>query len=161
MADVPKGRGAAKSPAGPGLAEEELTSKIGAAAHAAKKDAADRSFGYRSLVRAWKGQQDADRKMREVYARRLIWLLIGQVIAINVTFLLLGWKVFGFTIEPWTARTFVVTAFLEVASLVLIVAKNLFPPSSNRALELIGRLDAREERTKAAGRKQAAKPRSS
>jgi len=143
-----------------GTRQEEPRS---AADLAAKKAAADRSFGHRSLVKAWKEQQDADRAMREVYARRLIWLLVGQVVGINAFFLLIGWRVLGFTIEPWTARTFVVTAFLEVASLVLIVAKYLFPTPSDRALEVIGQLNASEARAKSrpAGRKQAGKPRSS
>ena len=163
MADAGRSRGTAGATYVPGIPEEKFKSKSDVKDHAARKAAADRSFGHRSLVRAWKEQQDADRKMREVYARRLIWLLVGQVAGINAFFLLMGWRVLGFVIEPWTARTFVVTAFLEVASLVLIVAKYLFPPPSDRALEMIGQLNTSEARarSKSAARKTAKSPRPS
>jgi len=104
--------------------------------------ARDRSFGLRSFVAAWKKQQEADRKMREKYASRLIGVLVVQVLLANLFFGLIGFAAWGFRVEPWTAQTFLVTTFLEVSSLVLLVAKYLFPAPTDKALEVISGLNA-------------------
>jgi len=94
-----------------------------------------------SFVGAWKKQQDADRKMREKYANRLIGVLVIQVILVNLFFGLIGFHAWGFEAERWTAQTFLVTTFLEISSLVLIVAKYLFPAPTDKALEVIAGLN--------------------
>ena len=102
--------------------------------------ARDQGFGIRSFVAAWKKQQDAGRKMREKYANRLIGVLVFQVLLVNVFFALIGFRVGGFEAERWTAQTFLITTFLEISSLVLIVAKYLFPAPTDKALEVIAGL---------------------
>ncbi len=106
----------------------------------ADRVAKDKSYGLRSFVLAWKKQQEADRNMRGKYANRLILVLILQVVLIHLFFALIWFGTWGFKIEPWVAQTFIVTTYLEISSLILIVAKYLFPAPTDKALEVIGRL---------------------
>jgi hypothetical protein len=109
--------------------------------------ARDRSYGHRSLVKAWKDQQEADRAMRGKYANILIKVLIGQVILINLFFAIIGFKIWGFETDKWLAHNFILSSFLEICSLVLIVAKYLFPPATDKALDIIGGLNGRSPRS--------------
>ena len=88
----------------------------------------DRSHRLRTLVKAWKDQQTQDRKLREKYANWLMLALAIQAVIVNVAFVLLG--VGLLTVEPWTARTFIVAVFGEIAALVLLVVRYLFVPQS-------------------------------
>ena len=94
-----------------------------------------------TVVEAWKRQQEQDRKTRGYYASCLMWVMVGQIIAINIAFFLMG---LGYLkIPDGTAKTFIITTFVEISALVLTVTKYLFPPSSDRILDLIQ--DARQE----------------
>jgi hypothetical protein len=96
----------------------------------------DQSHRLRTVVRAWKEQQAQERKLRDRYANLLIWGMGIQVLFINVIIILLGTNLI--TLEPWTARTFVVSVFAEITALVLVVVKFLFrgPDGSDLAAEL-------------------------
>jgi len=90
-----------------------------------------------TIISAWKQQQIQDRKMRKKYATWLLIAMSGQILSINLIFLLLGLG--GLKYEPWTANTFIMAVFAEVAALVLLVVKYLFPPSTDKILDLIDR----------------------
>jgi hypothetical protein len=100
----------------------------------------DRSHQIRTIVKAWKDQQAQDRKMRERYATYLIVAMGLQAITINVVFVLMGCGVLTF--EAWTARTFILSVFAEIAAMVLIVVKYLFTPSSDKVLQFLGQKKA-------------------
>lgn len=95
----------------------------------------DRSHQVRTIVKAWKDQQAQDRKMRERYANYLIAAMGLQALVVNVIFVLIGCAVLNF--EPWTARTFIMSVFAEMAAMVLIVVKYLFTPSSDKVLQFL------------------------
>jgi hypothetical protein len=101
------------------------------------RDVQDRSYRLRTIVRAWDRQQTQDRQMRERYATWLMIALAVQAGCINVVCILLGAGVLH--LEPWTARTFIMSVFAEIAALVLIVVKYLFTPTSDKILQLTGR----------------------
>jgi hypothetical protein len=96
----------------------------------------DRSHQIRTIIKAWKDQHAQDRRMRERYATYLIVAMGLQAIAINVVFVLMGCEVLTF--EAWTARTFIMSVFAEIAAMVLIVVKYLFTPSSDKVLQFLG-----------------------
>ncbi len=100
------------------------------------QDIRERVKHHRTIVTAWKHQQEQDREMRKLYATWLMAAMSIQIVAINIIFILIGCKVLTF--EPWTANTFVVAVFAEVGALVLLVVKYLFPAASDKILELIG-----------------------
>lgn len=95
----------------------------------------DRSHLIRTIVKAWKDQQSQDRTMRDRYAYYLIAAMGIQALIVNIVFVLMGCSVLTF--EPWTAKTFILSVFAEIASMVLIVVKYLFTPSSDRVLQLL------------------------
>ncbi len=95
----------------------------------------DRSHQIRTIVRAWKDQQAQDRMMRERYANYLIVAMGVQALAVNVVFVLIGCGLLTF--EPWTAKTFIMAVFAEIAAMVLIIVKYLFTPSSDKVLQFL------------------------
>ena len=101
----------------------------------------DRAKHHRTIVAAWKSQQDQDRRMRKTYANWLMGAMSVQVVAINLIFVLIGRGVLKF--EPWTANTFVMATFAEISALVLLVVKDLFPATNDRILDLIDRFKDR------------------
>ena len=101
------------------------------------QDIQERAKHDRTIVAAWKQQQDQDRKMRKLYANWLMGAMSIQVVAVSVIFVLIGCGVLKF--EQWTANTFVTATFAEISALVLLVVKYLFPATSDRILDLIDR----------------------
>lgn len=103
----------------------------------------DETYRLRTVLRAWKDQQAQDRNLRSRYAT---WLMIAmgvQMVVINVVFVLMGCSVLKF--EQWTANTFIMGVFAEVAALVLLVVKYLFTPASDKILDLMkGQKDGEE-----------------
>ncbi len=106
-------------------------------------DIQERVKHHRTIVNAWKQQQDQDRKMRKLYASWLIGAMSVQVVAINVIFVLIGCSVLRF--EQWTANTFVMATFAEISALVLLVVKYLFPATTDRILDLIDHFKNRDK----------------
>ncbi len=107
------------------------------------QDIQERAKHHRTIVSAWKQQQDQDRKMRKLYANWLMGAMSVQVLAINIIFVLIGCGVLKY--EPWTANTFVMATFAEISAFILLVVKYLFPATSDRILELIDRFKERNE----------------
>ena len=107
------------------------------------QDIHERAKHHRTIVNAWKNQQDQDRKMRKLYATWLMVVMSIQIVAINVIFILIGCKVLMF--EPWTANTFVMAVFTEIGALVLLVVKYLFPATSDKILELLGLFKSKDQ----------------
>lgn len=101
------------------------------------QDIQERVKHHRTIVNAWKQQQDQDRKMRKMYANWLMGVMSVQVVAINVIFVLIGCGVLKF--EQWTANTFLTATFAEITALILLVVKYLFPATTDRILALIDR----------------------
>lgn len=99
------------------------------------KEIHDRSYRVRVIVKAWKDQQTQDRKMREQYARWLMLAMAVQAVIVNVAFVLMGFGLL--TVEPWTARTFIMAVFAEIAALVLLVVKYLYTPSTDKILDYL------------------------
>ena len=66
-----------------------------------------------------------------------------QIGVINIVFILIGMKVLVF--EQWTANTFIMSVFAEVAALVLLVVKYLFARPDDTLLRLAGRKRQREK----------------
>jgi hypothetical protein len=95
----------------------------------------DRSHRLRTIVRAWKDQQTQDRKLREKYAHGLMIALAVQAVFVNAVCVLLGCGTL--TVEPWTARPFIIAVFGEIAALVLLVVKYLFTPSGDTILKYL------------------------
>ncbi len=103
----------------------------------------DRSHRLRAIVKAWKDQQTQDRKLREKYAHLLMIAMAIQAVFINIAFLLIGFGLL--VVEPWTARTFMMAVFAEMAAMVLLVVKYLFTPSGDAILKY---LDERKPKTR-------------
>jgi hypothetical protein len=108
------------------------------------QDIQERGKHHRTIVNAWKQQQDQDRKMRKLYATWLMLAMSVQVVVVNIIFVLIGCGVLKY--EPWTANTFVMAVFAEVSALVLLVVKYLFPSTSDKILELIDSFRTKRER---------------
>jgi hypothetical protein len=108
------------------------------------KDIHERSRHHRTIINAWKQQQDQDRKMRKMYATWLMVAMSGQIAGIYVIFILIG---FGFLeYQQWTMNTFIMSVFAEVGAMVLLVVKYLFPSTSDKVLDLIDRFRTKEPR---------------
>lgn len=95
----------------------------------------DRSHRVRAIVKAWKDQQAQDRKLREKYAHWLLVALAVQAALANLAFVLLGLGLL--VVEPWTARSFLLAVFAEIAALVLLVVKYLFTPPGDTILKYL------------------------
>lgn len=98
------------------------------------QDIHDQSYRLRTVLSAWKSQQTQDRKMREQYAWWLMAAMGGQIVAINIVFVLIGCRILTF--EQWTANSFIMSVFAEVAALVLLVVKYLFARPDDTLLKL-------------------------
>lgn len=85
----------------------------------------DSSYRLRTVVAAWEKQQADERNLRNRYAKWLVVILLLQVVAINVAFFLIG---FGWlAIEKWVASSFIAGSFFEIASMIFVVVRYLFP----------------------------------
>lgn len=96
----------------------------------------DRSHRIRTIVNAWRAQQSQDRAMRRKYATWLIVAMGVQAIIINAVFFLIGYEVLK--VDPWTARSFILAVFGELAAMVYFIVKYLFRPASETVLQLAG-----------------------
>ncbi len=101
------------------------------------KEIENETFRLRTVLAAWKTQQSQDRKMREKYARWRMVLMSAQMVVINIVFILIGCGLLDF--EEWTANTFIMAVFSEIAALVVIIVKFLFTRPDDTLLNLIDR----------------------
>jgi len=108
------------------------------------QDIQERSRHHRTIINAWKQQQDQDRKMRKMYANWLMVAMSGQIVGINVIFILIGCGLLEF--QQWTTNTFVMSVFAEVSAMALLVVKYLFPATSDKVLDLIDRFRTKDQK---------------
>lgn len=108
------------------------------------QDIRERSRHHRTIVRAWKQQQDQDRKMRKTYATWLLLAMSAQIVAIHIIFILIGTG--GLEFQQWTTNTFVMSVFAEVSAMALLVVKYLFPATSDKVLDLIDRFRTKDQK---------------
>jgi NADH:ubiquinone oxidoreductase subunit K len=76
--------------------------------------------------------------LRKDYGKAMLSLVIGQVVAVNVYFVLIGTATIH--IDADVFKTFAVSVFAEIVALALVVTRSLFPPPSNSMLDSIGDL---------------------
>jgi hypothetical protein len=119
--------------------ESELSNTEDLKRKAREQNLKHRDISLKALVDAWNRQQEQDRETRRNYAKRLLGILIAQIFVINLAFFLMGWGLLK--VQEGTAKTFIISTFLEISSLVLIVVKYLFPVTSDKVLEVIDRLN--------------------
>jgi hypothetical protein len=100
--------------------------------------AKDQSFKLTTLVNAWQRQNKAERKLRQKVAWCILVALAVQIILVNVTFFLIGFKVMVADAE--LAKIFILAVFAEIVAMVLIVLRYLFPQTGNEFLQLIKEL---------------------
>ena len=85
----------------------------------------DSSYRLRTVVEAWEKQQTEERNLRSRYAKWLVIVLSLQVVVINIAFFLIGFGLIN--IEEWVASSFIVSALLEISSMIFVVVRYLFP----------------------------------
>jgi ABC-type transport system involved in cytochrome bd biosynthesis fused ATPase/permease subunit len=112
--------------------EEEI--RLAGRAQAVK----DKSRAVRTIVDAWKKQQEEERKLRARYATWLLLAMSFQVVCLIAAFFLIGTGTLK--VEKWVATAFMVGIFGEVAAMALIVVKYLFPPVPRDIAGLLDKL---------------------
>lgn len=100
------------------------------------RDADERLTRIRKIIQAWEAQQKEDRKLRGSYANKLIWIFIIELVAVFISFLLIGLRIL--IVEEWTARVFILSVFVQTAGLILIIVKYLFPEKGPDFLRFFG-----------------------
>lgn len=90
----------------------------------------DRTFErirVRSLHEQRLKRLDLSLKLRTSYGGHLLRLVAMQTAFVDLLVLLQGSKLGGFAIEEASFRTFLIVVFVQIAALVLVVTKSLFP----------------------------------
>lgn len=98
----------------------------------------DRSRKLTTILTAWTQQQDQDRALRKTYGKWLLVALFVQTFLINLAFVLIGAKVL--VVDQWVAQTFIVSVFAEIAAMVVIIVKYLFPDKSDAIVNILEKL---------------------
>jgi hypothetical protein len=68
---------------------------------------------------------EADRKLRQSYASKWFWVVVVQLLFVNVFFVLTA--IMQWQIDPWTMRIFISATLAEAFGIVLVITRNLFP----------------------------------
>lgn len=97
--------------------------------------ARDQSYKLQTLVTAWKLQNEAERGLRQKVAWYILGALGLQILLVNVCYFLIGFNVLH--VDADLSKLFVLAVFAEVAAMVLIVLRYLFPQVGNEFLQLI------------------------
>ncbi|QIL89927.1 hypothetical protein GNX18_09290 [Microbulbifer sp. SH-1] len=77
------------------------------------------------LVQSQLDDSQNDRELKKRYANYFIWILVGQLFAMNLAFILVGFKWMEF--ERYELELYLAGTLAEVFGIVLIITKNLFP----------------------------------
>lgn len=88
-----------------------------------------------TILGIWSKQHELERDQRGKYADWFKWVLVIQLIAINIAFFLIGRGCLYF--DQWTVNIFIVSVFGEIMGIVLIIVKYLFTSTSKEMIELI------------------------
>ena len=98
----------------------------------------DQSYKLRTVVAAWKEEQDLDRGMRRRYGWVLLSLFGVEILLAGVLIFLIGFRVIE--LKEWIINVFFVGVFTQTSSLVIVVVKYLFPEIKIELLKLINQL---------------------
>lgn len=79
---------------------------------------------YRDLVDLFKSRTENDNNLKKQYSKILVWILIIQLVAMNIIFILKGCNKLNFT--DTTFNLFITATIAEVFTLVTIIVKYLF-----------------------------------
>lgn len=120
---------------GPPLAPDDLDSYL------RLKEFHIKSYQLRTAIDVWKEQQNQDRATRKYYAKWLLILICIQMGIINLLFILIGLG--KLTVQQWTANTFIMSVFAEIAAMVVIVVNYLFPKVKESTTSLLDILKGR------------------
>ncbi|MBO9490351.1 hypothetical protein J7384_08260 [Endozoicomonas sp. G2_1] len=71
----------------------------------------------------------ADRELKKSYARWFVYILIGQLIVMNIAFFCVGFGWLSF--DEWSLNLYMGGTLAEVFGVILVITKNLFPTKSN------------------------------
>ena len=103
-----------------------------------KSEEARKDKKLKAVLEAWAKQAKDERELRKLYAKWLIWALFIQAIVVNIAFFFIG---FGcLKVDEWTARTFIIAVFSELAAMVFFIVKYLFAQQDKNVLNLIEKL---------------------
>lgn len=113
------------------VSERELVA-LRTLAHAASESAASHKAPARQLLSlddqaklAAVDDQKADTELKKLYAKRFIWILVGQLAVMNVVFIAVGMKWLDFD-EPMHLDLFMGGTLAEVFGVVFVITKYLF-----------------------------------
>lgn len=71
-----------------------------------------------------------DLALRELYARRILWILVGQLAVADLVFLFYAWIGSDWNVDPVVMQFWLGATVVEVVGIALVVTRYLFP---NRA----------------------------
>lgn len=92
----------------------------------------------KEVLDAWSKQAKDERELRKSYAKLLLLALFFQTVLVNLAFFLIGFD--WLKMDEWTARTFIITVFSELAAMVFFIVRYLFAPQDKNILNLIEKL---------------------
>jgi hypothetical protein len=98
----------------------------------------DKSHKLRTILEAWKHQQEEERGLRQSFAKWLLGGLFIQMILVNAAFFCIGFGIL--TVDKWVASSFILAVLAEIAGMATIVIKYLFPNDKSDVLDLIQKL---------------------
>lgn len=64
---------------------------------------------------------------RELYAKRLIWVLVGELMFTNIVFVAYAWAGMHWRVPDTVVVGFLAAVVIEVIGLVFVITRNLFP----------------------------------
>ena len=103
----------------------------------------DRSHRLRAIVKAWRISKPKTANSVEKMFHLLMIAMAIQAVFINIAFLLIGFGLL--VVEPWTARTFMMAVFAEMAAIGCLVVKYLSPLPGDAIFKY---LDERKPKTR-------------
>ena len=67
----------------------------------------------------------SDRELKKSYAKWFIWILVGQLVVMNLVFISVGLKWLEF--DEWSLNLYMGGTLAEVFGVILVITMNLFP----------------------------------
>lgn len=69
--------------------------------------------------------RETDRELKTMYAKRFMWILIGQLVAMNIIFIFTGLGKLNFS--HWALELYMGGTLAEVFGIVFVITRHLFP----------------------------------
>jgi hypothetical protein len=70
-----------------------------------------------------------DRRLRKSYANKWFWVLLGQLIIVNVIF---GYLIITRQADNWTFRIYISATLLETFGVIYFITQSLFPRGKSK-----------------------------